>query len=217
MSKEKIYIMTKTELAKMAIELLKKRYPTAECSLKYNEPYQLLLATRLSAQCTDARVNIVCKKLFKKYPTMESIASADVLDIIEIVRPCGLGNTKGQDLVGICQKLILDFGGELPDTMEELLSLPGVGRKTANLILGDIFHKPAVVTDTHLIRISNRLGLVSQKNPVKIEKELKQILPPEESGDFCHRIVFFGRDVCRAKNPKCKECELADFCKYVAE
>lgn len=209
--------MTKAELANMAVDLLKKRYPIAECSLKYKKPYQLLLATRLSAQCTDARVNIVCKKLFSKYPTMESIAAADVLDIIEIVRPCGLGNTKGRDLVGICQKLISDFGGELPDTMDELLSLPGVGRKTANLILGDIFHKPSVVTDTHLIRISNRLGLVSQKNPVKIEKELKQILPPEESGDFCHRIVFFGRDVCRAKNPECKECEFAAVCKYAAE
>lgn len=205
--------MNKKKQAGIIIERLKKRYPTAECSLQYSHPFQLLLATRLSAQCTDERVNIVCRELFAKYPSMESIAEADVSDIIEIVKPCGLGNTKGRDLVGICQKLISDFGGELPDTIEELTTLPGVGRKTANLILGDIFHKPAVVTDTHLIRISNRLGLTSEKNPAKAESDLRKILPPEESNDFCHRIVHFGRDVCSARKPKCDECELADVCR----
>lgn len=204
--------MTKPKQIQIIIERLKKRYPTAACSLQYQYPFQLLLATRLSAQCTDARVNIVCRELFSKYPTMESIAQAEVSEIIDIVKPCGLGNTKGRDLVGICQKLLSDFNGQLPDTIEELTLLPGVGRKTANLILGDIFHKPAVVTDTHLIRISNRLGLTSQKNPAKVETELRAILPPDESSDFCHRIVQFGRDVCLARNPKCQECELSDIC-----
>ena len=143
---------------------------------------------------------------------MESIAQAEVSEIIDIVKPCGLGNTKGRDLVGICQKLLSDFNGQLPDTIEELTLLPGVGRKTANLILGDIFHKPAVVTDAHLIRISNRLGLTSQKNPAKVETELRAILPPDQSSDFCHRIVQFGRDVCLARNPKCQKCELSDVC-----
>lgn len=205
--------MTKKDRALKAVELLKQRYPDAICSLTYQHPYQLLLATRLSAQCTDARVNIVTKDLFEQYPTMESIAQADVNDIIAIVKPCGLGNTKGKDLVGICQKLISDYHGELPDSIEELTKLPGVGRKTANLIMGDVFHKPAVVTDTHLIRISNRLGLVSVKEPKKVEMELRKILPPEESSDFCHRTVLFGRDVCKARGPKCEGCDLAEICK----
>lgn len=204
--------MTNLQQIYIIIERLKKRYPTAACSLQYQYPFQLLLATRLSAQCTDARVNIVCRELFSKYPTMESIAQAEVSEIIDIVKPCGLGNTKGRDLVGICQKLLSDFNGQLPDTIEELTLLPGVGRKTANLILGDIFHKPAVVTDAHLIRISNRLGLTSQKNPAKVETELRAILPPDQSSDFCHRIVQFGRDVCLARNPKCQKCELSDVC-----
>lgn len=172
-----------------------------------------MLATRLSAQCTDARVNIVAKDLFEKYPTMESIAEADVQEIISIVKPCGLGNTKGQDLVGICQKLISDYDGNVPDTIEEMTKLPGVGRKTANLIMGDVYHKPAVVTDTHLIRISGRIGLVASKDPRKVEEELRNILPPEESSDFCHRIVLFGREICKARGPKCNECEMADICK----
>ena len=204
--------MTNLQQIYIIIERLKKRYPTAACSLQYQYPFQLLLATRLSAQCTDARVNIVCRELFSKYPTMESSAQAEVSEIIDIVKPCGLGNTKGRDLVGICQKLLSDFNGQLPDTIEELTLLPGVGRKTANLILGDIFHKPAVVTDAHLIRISNRLGLTSQKNPAKVETELRAILPPDQSSDFCHRIVQFGRDVCLARNPKCQKCELSDVC-----
>lgn len=205
--------MTQKERALQAIERLKLRYPEATCSLTYDHPYQLLLATRLSAQCTDARVNIVTKQLFTAFPTMQDLAQADVEQVIEIVKPCGLGNTKGRDLVGICQKLIRDFNGEVPDTIEQLTSLPGVGRKTANLILGDVFHKPAVVTDTHLIRIANRLGLVNDKNPHKVEKKLKTLLPPQESSDFCHRVVHFGRDVCSARKPKCEICELRDLCK----
>ena len=195
--------------------LLKNRYPQAVCSLEYREPYQLLISTRLSAQCTDARVNIVTKALFSAYPTMELLAKADVDDVISIVKPCGLGNTKGKDIVGICQKLLSDYDGQVPDTMEQLLTLPGVGRKTANLVLGDVYHKPAIVTDTHLIRISNRLGLVQTKDPKKVEQELIKIIPPEESSDFCHRNVLFGRDVCTARSPKCGECDLADICKKV--
>lgn len=208
--------MTKKQLANQAIDRLKKRYPKALCSLTYKEPYQLLLATRLSAQCTDARVNVVTKKLFARYPTLRSLAEANVEDVIEIVRPCGLGNTKGRDLVAICQALLSSFGGTVPDTMEALTSLPGVGRKTANLILGDVYHQPAVVCDTHLIRITNRLGLSEGKDPKKVEMQLKKILPPEESSDFCHRMVHFGRDICVARNPKCHLCELQDLCKNPA-
>lgn len=205
--------MTKKQRALLAVERLKQRYPQAMCSLTYEKPYELLLATRLSAQCTDKRVNIVTKDLFEQYPTMQSIAEADVKDIIEIIKPCGLGNTKGKDLVGICQMLLRDYDGQLPDSIEELTKLPGVGRKTANLIMGDVFHKPAVVTDTHLIRITGRLGLVDTKDPKKVEMQLVKILPPEESSDFCHRVVLFGRDVCRARNPICAACELFDLCK----
>lgn len=205
--------MTVKERALKAIEILKIDYPDAFCSLVFKEPYQLLLATRLAAQCTDARVNIITKDLFKVYPTMESLASANTQDVIDIVRPCGLGNTKGRDLVNICQKLLLDFGGQVPGTMEELTSLPGVGRKTANLILGDVFHKPAIVVDTHLIRITNRLGLAQGKNPLQVENQLKKILPPDESNDFCHRVVHFGRDVCTARSPKCNICNLHSICK----
>ena len=207
--------MTKKQRAYEAVLLLKNRYPQAVCSLEYREPYQLLLSTRLSAQCTDARVNIVTKTLFSVYKTMESLANANVDDVISIVKPCGLGNTKGKNLVGICQKLMSEYNGQVPDTMEELLTLPGVGRKTANLVLGDVYHKPAIVTDTHLIRISNRLGLVQTKDPKKVEQELIKIIPPEESSDFCHRSVLFGRDVCTARSPKCGECDLASICKKV--
>ena len=206
--------MTNKQKIKIIIQRLKLKYPNASCSLEYDEPYKLLLATRLAAQCTDTRVNIVTQKLFKEYPTMQKIANANVFDIINIVRPCGLGNTKGKDIVKICQQLINQFDGKVPDNMKELLSLSGVGRKTANLILGDIYKKPVIVTDTHLIRISNRLGLVNEKSPKKIELQLLQIIPPKESSDFCHRIVDFGRDVCTARNPKCNNCELIDVCKF---
>ena len=205
-------IMTKKEKVRIIINRLKARYPNALCSLQYDEPYKLLIATRLAAQCTDARVNTVTKTLFAKYPNIEELASADQNYIIEIVKPCGLGNTKGRDIVKICQKLIDQFDGKVPDNMKDLLSLPGVGRKTANLILGDVYKKPAIVTDTHLIRISNRLGLVSEKNPTKVEYLLIKIVPPEESSDFCHRVVIFGREVCRARKPDCKNCELIDLC-----
>lgn len=207
--------MTKAQRAFQAVDLLKQRYKEAVCSLRYKEPYQLLLSTRLSAQCTDARVNIVTEKLFSVYPTIESLAEAPVEEVIEIVKPCGLGNTKGKDLVAICKMLLKEYNGKVPDTMEELLTLPGVGRKTANLILGDVYRKPAIVTDTHLIRISNRLGLVDTKDPKKVELMLKKIIAPEESSDFCHRVVLFGRDVCTARSPKCGECELAPICKQV--
>lgn len=206
--------MTKKQKIKIIIERLKLRYPNASCSLEYDEPYKLLIATRLAAQCTDARVNIVTQKLFKQYPTMKQLANANVIDIINIVKPCGLGNTKGKDIVKICQQLISQFEGKVPDNMNDLLSLSGVGRKTANLILGDIYKKPAIVTDTHLIRISNRLGLVDEKSPKKIELILLKIVPPKESSDFCHRIVNFGRDVCTARNPKCNNCELKDVCTF---
>lgn len=206
--------MTNKQKIKIIIEHLKLRYPDASCSLEYDEPYKLLIATRLAAQCTDARVNIVTQRLFKTYPTMQELADANVIDVIDIVKPCGLGNTKGKDIVKICQQLINQFGSKVPDNMNDLLSLSGVGRKTANLILGDVYKKPVIVTDTHLIRISNRLGLVEEKNPKKIELKLLQIVPPKESSDFCHRIVNFGRDVCTARNPQCNNCELKDVCTF---
>lgn len=206
--------MTNKQKIKIIIEKLKLKYPNASCSLEYDEPYKLLIATRLAAQCTDARVNIVTQRLFKEYPTMQKLADANINDIINIVRPCGLGNTKGKDIVKICQQLIYQFNEKVPDNMDDLLSLSGVGRKTANLILGDIYKKPAIVTDTHLIRISNRLGLVNEKSPKKIEDQLLKIVPAKESSDFCHRIVEFGRDVCTARNPKCHNCKLTDICTF---
>lgn len=192
---------------------LEKLYPEAQCSLEYVKPYELLIATRLSAQCTDARVNIVTKVLFAKFPTLEAFAEADVKEIEEIVKPCGLFRTKAKSISELTKMLISDFGGEVPNTLEKLTSLPGIGRKTANLIMGDVYHQPAVVADTHCIRISNRLGLASSKDPYKVELQLKEILPPERSNDFCHRLVNFGRDVCTARSPKCGECPLRDVCK----
>ena len=194
------------EKANMVCDTLEKLYPQAVCSLVYSTPYELLIATRLSAQCTDARVNIVTKELFSKYPTLESLASAELSDIERIVHPCGLYKTKAKDILSIANDLITRFDGVVPDTMEELTSLSGVGRKTANLILGDIYHKPAVVCDTHCIRITNRLGLSTTKDPYKCELQLKEVLDPERSSDLCHRLVLFGRDVCTARNPKCDEC-----------
>lgn len=192
---------------------LEKLYPEAQCSLEYVKPYELLIATRLSAQCTDARVNIVTKVLFERFPTLEAFAEADVAEIEEIVKPCGLFRTKAKSISELTKMLISDFGGEVPNTLEKLTSLPGIGRKTANLIMGDVYHQPAVVADTHCIRISNRLGLASSKDPYKVELQLKEILPPEKSNDFCHRLVNFGRDVCTARSPKCGECPLRDVCK----
>ena len=206
--------MTKKEKAGLICEELKKLYPEAVCSLEYEKPYELLFATRLAAQCTDARVNIVTKELFVKYPTLKAFAEADITELEQDVKPCGFYHTKAKDLKTAAGQLINDFGGEVPQTMEELLSLAGVGRKTANLILGDVYGKPAVVTDTHCIRITGRLGLTANKEPAKVERDLVKLLPPEESNDFCHRTVLFGRDICRARNPECGRCPLAYLCKY---
>lgn len=205
--------MTKKQRALLCVDALKKEYPDAICSLNYKNDFQLLVATRLSAQCTDARVNIVTPALFKKYPTVEAFAEADVADVEKIIRSCGFYRTKAKDIIGMAQKILSDFGGMVPDNIEDLTSLPGVGRKTANLICGDIFGKPAVVADTHLIRISNLLGLVETKDPFKVETALRKLLPPEESNDFCHRCVLHGRAVCVARRPACEKCCMADFCK----
>ena len=199
------------------VEALKKLYPDAMCSLQYQKDYELLFAVRLSAQCTDARVNMVTPALYAKFPTLEAFANAGYEEVGEAIKSCGFYNTKSKDLVE-CAKILLEkYGGRVPGTMEELTSLPGIGRKTANLILGDIYHQPAYVCDTHCIRISNRLGLASGKEPEKVEKQLRAILPPEESSDFCHRIVLFGRDICTARSPKCGECPLRPFCKVFTE
>ena len=205
--------MTKKQRAISAVEALKKEYPEAICSLNYSDEFQLLAATRLSAQCTDARVNIVTPALFEKYPTVEAFAEAEVADVEELIRSCGFYRTKAKDLVEMAKKIISDFGGKVPDNIEDLTSLPGVGRKTANLICGDIFGKPAVVADTHLIRISNLLGLVETKDPFKVEMQLKELLPAEESNDFCHRCVLHVRAVCIARRPDCENCCMAEFCK----
>lgn len=206
--------MTKKELARLSIDALKELYPDAVCSLVAEKPYELLMATRLSAQCTDARVNIVTKVLFKKFPTLESIASGNITEIEECIKSCGLYKTKARDLKNMANELIERFGGVVPDSIEELITLSGVGRKTANLIVGDVYGKPSVVVDTHCIRITNRIGLVKETDPVKIEFALKKILPPDESGDFCHRIVHHGRALCTARSPKCSECPLNKFCNY---
>ena len=204
--------MTKKERALEAVRRLTEKYPDAVCSLEYEKPYELLISTRLSAQCTDARVNIVTKDLFAKFTSLESFANADVTEIEEIVKPCGLYKTKAKSIKEMCTQIIEDFGGELPDTIEKLTSLSGIGRKTANLILGDVFHKPAIVVDTHCIRITNRLGLASGTDPYKVELQLKKVLPPAESSDFCHRLVHFGREVCKARKPDCAGCPLCDIC-----
>lgn len=200
-----------------AVEILKKVYPDAACALEWGQKdgWKLLVMGRLSAQCTDARVNIVCRELFCEYPTLESLAGAPIEEIEHIVRPCGLYRMKANDIKNSCRMLIDDFGGVIPDNMDELLKLPGVGRKIANLLLGDIYKKPAVVADTHCIRICGRLGFYSEelKDPVKVEKIMSEYLAPSEQSDFCHRIVQFGRDVCTARSPKCSECPLSDICK----
>ena len=196
------------------IELLKQRYPDPKCALHYKKDYELMIAVRLSAQCTDARVNLITPALFSAYPTLEAMAAAPIEHVEELVHSCGFYKHKARDIVLACQLLISDFGGKVPGTMEELLSLPGVGRKTANLLLGDLYAVPgSVVCDTHCIRICGRLGLSQGKEPEKVEQQLRAILPPEESSDFCHRIVLFGRDLCTARNPKCGECPMRHLCK----
>ena len=204
----------KKKLALEIIERLKKEYPDAECSLDYNEAWKLLVSVRLAAQCTDARVNVVVEKLYEKFPDVNALANAEVDEIEEIVRPCGLGRSKARD-ISACMRILRDeYDGNVPEDFEELLKLPGVGRKSANLIVGDVFGKPAIVTDTHCIRLVNRMGLVDGiKDPKRVEMALWKIIPAEEGNDFCHRLVYHGRDVCTARTkPYCSRCCLADIC-----
>lgn len=205
--------MTKKEKILIIIERLKKIFPDPRCALYYREPYELLIATRLSAQCTDERVNIVTPPMFDFYKSIEDFANADIMDVENFVKTCGLYKTKSKDIINMCKMLIEDFGGIVPDNIPELIKLPGIGRKTANLIIGDIYGKPSIVVDTHCIRVSNRLGLVKkEKDPYKIELSLKKVVPLDESSNFCHRLVFWGREYCKARNPLCEECVMKDFC-----
>ena len=205
----------KKERAALIVERLKDIYPESECALIYEgEAWKLLVMGRLSAQCTDARVNIVCQELFAKYPSARALADGELHDIENIVRPCGLFRTKAESIKAACAKLCDEYGGVLPSSMEELLKFPGVGRKIANLLLGDIYHLPAVVADTHCIRICGRLGFYREdmKNPLKVELIMKELIDPPEQSDFCHRIVMFGREYCMARSPRCAECPLVELC-----
>ncbi len=209
--------MTKKQRAIQIIEKLKKEYPDSDCTLAYDQAWKLLVSVRLAAQCTDARVNVVVEKLYEKFPDVNALAEALVEEIEEIVRPCGLGHSKARD-ISACMKVLRDtYGGNVPDQFDKLLALPGVGRKSANLIMGDVFGKPAIVTDTHCIRLTNRMGLVDGiREPAKVEKELWKIIPPEEGNDFCHRLVDHGRAVCTARTkPHCENCCLMGVCKRV--
>ena len=202
----------KKEKINIIIELLEKEYPEAKCSLIADTPFQLLVATRLSAQCTDARVNLITPELFKCLPTPESFANATIEQVEKLIKSCGLYHSKAKDLVALGKVLVEKYQSEVPSTMEELTSLPGIGRKTANLILGDVYGKPAVVTDTHFIRICNRMGFVNTKEPKKVEDAMRKILPPEKSNDFCHRSVLHGRALCTARSPNCDLCPIKDIC-----
>ena len=204
--------MRKKERTLEAVSRLEKLYPDAICSLVYEDAFQLLVATRLSAQCTDKRVNMVTPDLFREFPTAEKMANAELSRVEDLIKTCGLYNTKAKDLVKLSQQIIEDFDGNVPDTIEELTTLSGVGRKTANLVVGDIFKKPAVVCDTHFIRLCNRLGLVESDNPLTVEKAMRKLLPPDKSNDFCHRSVLFGRDICTARKAFCDRCPLEDIC-----
>ncbi len=206
--------MTKKQKVLEVIERLKKEYPNSGCSLEYDEAWKLLVSVRLAAQCTDARVNIIVEKLFAVYPDMYALAAAKVEDIEAIVRPCGLGKSKAKDISACMKMLTQEFGGKVPDNMEDLLKLPGVGRKSANLIMGDVYGKPAIVTDTHCIRLCNRIGIVKDiKEPKKVEMELWKIVPPEEGSNLCHRFVDHGREICTARTtPYCDKCCLEDIC-----
>ena len=209
--------MTKKQRAHEIIERLKNEYPDTDCTLEYDQAWKLLVSVRLAAQCTDARVNVVVEKLYERFPDVNALAEADVKEIEEIVHPCGLGNSKARD-ISACMKVLRDeYGGNVPDDFDKLLALPGVGRKSANLIMGDVFGKPAIVTDTHCIRLVNRMGLVDGvKEPAKVEKELWKLIPPEEGNDLCHRLVDHGRAVCTARTkPYCDKCCLQDICKKV--
>lgn len=205
----------KMERAAGIVKRLKEVYPSSECALEYEgEPWKLLVMGRLSAQCTDARVNIVCRELFSKYPTARALADGELREIEEIVRPCGLFRTKAESIKAACAMLCDEYGGVIPNTMEELLRFPGVGRKIANLLLGDIYKMPAIVADTHCIRICGRLGFYSEelKDPHKVETIMKELVEPSEQSDFCHRIVMFGREYCTARSPRCSECPLGGYC-----
>ena len=204
--------MRKKERAVEAVERLEKLYPDAICSLEYTDAFQLLIATRLSAQCTDKRVNMVTPALFAEYPDAKSMGKAELSRVEELIKTCGLYKTKAKDLIAIAKAITERYGGRVPDTIEELTTLKGVGRKTANLVCGDIYGKPAVVTDTHFIRLCNRLGLVETTNPLSVEKQMRKLLPPEKSNDFCHRTVLFGREVCTARKAHCENCVLSDIC-----
>lgn len=211
-------ITERKRLAAQTVAELKKNYPDAICSLTYKDPVQLLIAVRLSAQCTDARVNMVTPILFERFPTLDDLCNATAGQIGEIIKPCGLFNTKAKDIKNLSMMLRDEFGGNVPDSMEQLLKLPGVGRKTANLILGDVYGKPAIVADTHCIRISGRIGLTDgTKDPVKVEKQLRECVEPAEGSDLCHRLVLFGRETCTARSPKCGSCPLNGFCKSEKE
>lgn len=208
--------MTKKQRARQILDLLAEEYPLADCTLQYDEAWKLLVSVRLAAQCTDARVNIVVKDLFAKYPSPQALAEASPEKIEEIVKPCGLGKSKARDIHKCMKMLVEEYDGQVPEDFDKLLKLPGVGRKSANLIMGDVFGRPAIVTDTHCIRLTNRMGLVDGiKEPAKVEKELWKIIPGEEGSDFCHRLVYHGRAICTARNPKCEQCCLAQVCKKI--
>lgn len=210
--------MASKAAVKRIMETLKGLYPDALCSLQYEKDYELLFSVRLSAQCTDARVNQVTPALFARFPTLESFAQAEPEDVEPYIRSCGFFHGKARDLVGCARQLIDRFGGKVPGIMEELTSLPGVGRKTANLILGDVYGQPAYVCDTHCIRITGRLGITDgSKDPLKVEQQLRKVIPPEESSDFCHRMVLHGRALCMARGPKCEECPMRELCDYGKE
>ncbi|MGN0453793.1 MAG: endonuclease III [Ruminococcus sp.] len=204
--------MTKKEIALKAVEALKAEYPDAICTLQYSDPLQLLIATRLAAQCTDARVNIVTPALFERFKTVDDFADSTPEEVAEYIKSCGLYKTKSKDIVLMARAIRDNFGGKVPDNLDDLTTLPGIGRKTANLIMGDVFGKPAVVVDTHFMRITRRLGLHNLTDQKKIEFAMRELLPPEESNDFCHRVVLHGRAVCTARNPKCQTCCMHSFC-----
>ena len=205
--------MKKSERAEKIHEILDAMYPEVKCTLNYSNPLEMLIATQLSAQCTDARVNIITEELFKKYTSAEDYANADLSELEEDIRSAGFYKNKAKNIIATSRRILEVYDGNVPDTMEDLLTLPGTGRKTANLVLGDIFNKPAVVVDTHCIRLSNRLGLVNEQDPEKIEFQLKKLLPPDYQLKFCHQLVNHGRLICTARNPKCRECDLREVCK----
>ncbi len=206
--------MTRKERGAEAVRILKEKYPDAKCSLEYKHPHELLIATRLSAQCTDKRVNIVTKTLFERFRSIDDFADAEISEIEEIIKPCGLYKTKAKSIKEMCIQLREEYNYTLPDTIEELTKLSGVGRKTANLIVGDIYNKPAIVTDTHCIRICGRLGLTKNTEPKKVEDDLRKVIEPSEGNNFCHRLVLFGRDTCKARGERCDICELSGICKH---